>query len=80
MSGKHLGEVERGHIKVDVRLLTRLANLFGVDVGELFSGPANDSTGAPILVAISQRDFDRVDKALQFLQRLRRTRPRRRSK
>ena len=77
MSGKHLGEVERGNIKVDVRLLTKVANLFGVDVAELFSGHANDTTGAPILVAISQRDFDRVERALQFLQRLRRTRPRR---
>ena len=35
MSGKHLGEVERGNIKVDVRLLTKVANLFGVDVADL---------------------------------------------
>ena len=80
MSGKHLGEVERGNIQVDVRLLTRLANLFGVDVAELFSGAANDTTDAPILVVISRRDFDRVEKALEFLQRVRRSRPRRRSK
>src|SRR4051794_29866918 len=66
MSGKHLGEVERGNIKVDVRLLTKLANIFGVDVGELFGGTAHDTTGSPIVVVISQRDFDRVEKALQF--------------
>jgi transcriptional regulator with XRE-family HTH domain len=72
MTGKHVGDVERGKVKkLDVALLTKVAQTFAVDVGELFSGAANDTTGAPLYVTITQQDFERIEEALQILDRLR---------
>jgi transcriptional regulator with XRE-family HTH domain len=76
MTEKHVGEVERGRVNVNVNLLAAIADIFNVDVAEFFSGAANDSPGAPTYVMITQQDFERIDEAVQILERLRRTRAR----
>jgi transcriptional regulator with XRE-family HTH domain len=79
MTEKHVGDVERGKVNVKVDVLTTLAEMLGVDVAELFSGTANDAIGT-LLYVITQEDFERIEEALQILERLRRTRARHRSK
>jgi len=81
MTGKHVGEVERGKVKkLDVALLTKVAETFEVDIAELFSGAANDTAGAPLYVTITPQDLERIEEALQILERLGRNRARHRSK
>ncbi len=72
MTEKHVGDVERGKVNVNVDLLTVVAE-------ELFSGTVNDATGAPLYV-ITNEDFERIEETLQILERLRRIRARHRSK
>jgi len=79
MTEKHVGDVERGKVNVNVDLLTMVAEILGVDVAELFSGTVNDATGAPLYV-ITNEDFERIEETLQILERLRRIRARHRSK
>jgi transcriptional regulator with XRE-family HTH domain len=80
MTEKHVGRVERGEVNVTVDLLATVAKTFAVDIAELFSGTADDSAGAPTCVMITQKDFERIDEAMQLLEGLRRTRMRHRSK
>ncbi|MBR3664162.1 MAG: helix-turn-helix transcriptional regulator [Desulfovibrio sp.] len=36
ISGKYLGEVERGEVNVSVAILSKLAEVFGIDISDFF--------------------------------------------
>jgi transcriptional regulator with XRE-family HTH domain len=79
-SGKHVGQIERGHVNVTVDILGRIARALSSDVADLFPRPRGRQRSKTAPEVITRDQVDQIIAIGETLQRLRGPRSKRSSR